>query len=373
MERWMSGVRFAGWSLALVAMAGCELVVDFDRDRIVDDAGIDMAMEDDMGTPPDEDMGPEEDMGATEDMFAETDMFEGDALMCTGAGECDDSVACTVDECSGGTCSNTATDAMCDDTNACTADSCDAVTGCANTSVCSLDVSGGAITMDLSTVLTVPEVEAGADGFLVVYDSTDTTVLGSAAVSMGTAMDVDVPLDTRLGDGEMVVVRLHEDAGVIGTFEPGTDPVANDGADIRADVTVTIPAGTPDIEVTISGDGADYTFSMARSSAFAPTATLTGTDPAITLVRGLRYRFVNTTPTGHPFELITDGGGGADTAQLAQGADVAPLEGDAEIDWVESGMVVEATVDTDFEAAIDAYRCGIHTTDMRGAVSYADL
>ena len=380
MERRMSGASRAGWLLALVAMAGCELVVDFDRDRIVDDAGIDMAMEgDDMGMPPEEDMGPEADMGPEgdmgpeADMFAETDMFEGDAFMCTGAGDCDDSVDCTVDECTGGACSNTATDAMCDDTNACTADSCDAITGCDNTSICSLDVNAGAITMDLTTVLTVPEVEAGADGFLVVYDSTGTTVFGSAAVSAGTSTDVDVPLDRQLGDTDMVVVRLHEDIGTIGTFEDGTDPVAEDGAAIQGNVTVTIPAGTPDIEVTISGDNTDYTFSMARSSAFAPTATLTGADPAITLIRGLRYRFVNTSPGSHPLEFITDGGGGADTVQLAQGTDVGALEGDAEIDWTDAGMAVEATVDTDFEAAIDGYRCGIHTTMMRAAISYDDL
>lgn len=392
MDRGMREMGRATWLLALVALAGCELVVDFDRDRIVDDMGADMAMDDeDMGTPPeedmgsadedmgaaDEDMGAAEDMGVESDMFAETDMFEGDAFMCSGPGDCDDSVSCTVDECTSGVCSNTPDDGMCDDSNACTTDVCDMTSGCGSTNVCVLDVNSGALTADdLTTVLTIPSVTAGADGFLVVFESDGTTELGFAAVSAGTSNDVDVELTRELVDAEMVVVGLFEDAGTIGTWEPGTDLQANDGTDdVEATVTVTVSAGTPAVEVTIRGNGAGthYTFSGARPSTFATElASLTGNDPSIVLVRGLRYRFVNETPSAHPFELVTDGGGGADTVQLAQGTDVGALETDLGIGWSDVGGAVEATVTGGFETDIDTYRCGIHTADMRGAISYMD-
>jgi len=384
MERGMRVMSRATWLMALVVLAGCELVVDFDRDRIVDDMGVDMGMDDeDMGTPPEEDMGSadedmfaEEDMGAEGDMGAETDMFEGDAFMCTGAGDCDDSVACTVDECTSGSCSNTPDDGMCDDSNACTTDICDMTGGCGSTNVCMLDVGGSTISAsDLTTVLTIPSVTAGADGFLVIFEDDGTTELGFAAVSAGTSTNVEVELTRELVDSEDVVVALFEDAGTIGTWEPGTDLQANDGTDdVEAMVTVNVPADTPAVEVTISGDGTDYTFSGARPSTFATElATLTGTDPDITLVRGLRYRFVNTSPGAHPLELFIDNAAGSagDDLQLVQGGTAGTLEATGSIAWDETGSAAEFTVSAEFEV-IDGYRCGNHPDDMRAAITYMD-
>jgi serine protease len=52
---------------------------------------------------------------------------------CETPADCDDGVACTVDACNAGNCSNTASDALCDDGIACTADACDAQAGvCSN-------------------------------------------------------------------------------------------------------------------------------------------------------------------------------------------------------------------------------------------------
>jgi len=361
-----------------VALAGCQLVVDFDRERIGEDMGVDMAMDDeDMGPPDEDDLGPgEEDLGVEEDMGVAEDMFEGDAFMCTGPGDCDDSVSCTVDECTGGACSNTPDDGMCDDSNACTTDVCDMTSDCSNTNVCVLDVSGGALTADdLTTVLTVPNVTAGADGFLLVFEDDGTTELGVAAVSAGTTSDVAVELTRELVDSEMVLVALFEDGGTIGTWEPGTDPQANDGtSDVEATVTVTVPANTPAVEITISGDSTDYIFSGARPSTFGTElASLTGADPDIVLVRGLRYRFVNATPTAHPLELIIDNAAGdtGDDPQLVQGATAATLEATGSLAWVEDGDAVEVTIASEFEV-IDAYRCGVHTMAMRGAVTYMD-
>ena len=356
------GLKRAGWLLALVALAGCELVVDFDRDRIMDDAGADMGAAGDLG--PGEDMGPGDvDMG--------TDMGP---IMCADVSECDDSVDCTTDECTDSFCVNTPDDTVCDDANACTADTCELVGGCANTSICSIDDGGGALTLDLTTVVTIPSVMAGADGFVAVFMDDGTTLLGSTAVAAGMTNSVEVQLSEQLTSGQMIVIRLYEDAGVIGTFEPGTDPVANDGADIEVTLTVDIPTDTPDVEVTISGDNTDYTFATARPATF-PVSSLDGPDPDITLVRGLRYRVINTTPSAHPFELITDNmpGTGGDAPQLVEGATAGTLEADASIGWVDAGGTLEFTVSPAFEGAIDAYRCGIHIGEMRGDVAYADL
>ena len=353
----------------LVALGGCELVVDFDRDRI-GDGGADMAVPgEDMLVPGEDMLVPGEDMLVPgEDMNTPVDMNEVDAFMCAAPAECDDSDECTVDDCTDSVCSNVAL--PCDDGNACTGTTCDSTTGCEFASVCSIDAGVGSLSVDVTTAVTVSNVMAGADGFLAVFAMDGTTLYGSTAVGAGANADVVVPLTERLADGDQLVVRLYEDAGVAGTFEPATDPVANDGSDVETTVTVAVPAGTPDIEVLISGDGTDYTFTLESSAAYAPAASLMGADPSITLYNGLRYRFVNDTPGDHPFELVTVGT--PDVVQLSQAIDPA-LESDPTIDWTESGGAVELTVSTTLSAAVDGYRCSIHTSAMRGAVDYSDL
>lgn len=374
-------------SILLVLAFGCELVVDFDRSRIVDggpDTGTDVgtdADDDDAGVDAGTDANDagmdagdagmdagDADMDAG-DAGMDVGMDAGDTGMCTLPSECDDTVACTDDTCTSMSCVFTANDARCaDDGNPCTSNTCDPVLDCQLADACSIG-SGASITLaDLTTVVVVPDVETGSDPlFLVIFDDASGApdmVLGSTLVPAGSSGDVSVDLVRPAVDGETLYASLYEDVGVVGTFEPAVDTLAMDTAgDLESSFMAIVPAGTPDAEVTVSGDSADYTFSAPRPSTLAIP---TGADPAWALIRGYRYRVVNMTPVAHPFEFVT-----GTTVQLSQ--DVAgPLEGNATIDWDESDTNdVLFTVSAAFEV-IDAYRCSIHTAAMRGTVSYVD-
>ncbi len=360
------------WLLLLVCLAGCELVVDFDRSRIMDagdagedamlddggdDAGEDDAGEDDAG---DDDAG---DMDAGDDDAGDMDAGDDDAgpedagvdASCSMPSDCDDGEACTMDECGG--------DSM-----------------CAYTTLCTVDVTGGITLDDLSTILTVSSVDAALDGFLVIHDDAagaPGAEIGFAAVSAGANADVTVELDRPVADGEMLHAMLHEDTGVMGTYEMGTDPPATlMGMDVSEAFTATVPAGTPAIEVTVTGDATDYTFSAPRPSTLALP---TGGDPDLVLIRGYRYRIINTTPAAHAFELLDDGASlgvpADDVVHLSQAAGVGPaLESNGTVDWDESDAnAILFTASAAFESApVNAYRSSVATANQRAAITYVD-
>ncbi|HJK94584.1 MAG TPA: hypothetical protein RMH85_31875 [Polyangiaceae bacterium LLY-WYZ-15_(1-7)] len=405
--------RVAACGLMLALFGGCELVVDFDRSRIPEggmDAGEDAGTgEVDAG---DDEMDAGEDMDAAmEDAGEDMDAAVDDAGMddagsedagpedagpedagedagpeCTMASECDDSVDCTVDACTDGACVNTPDDAMCDDSDECTADMCDMTTGCANVPICGVDVSAGSIMLDdLTTIVVIPEVEAAVAGFIVIHEddagSPGGTTIGHAPVAAGVNTDVSVDLVRRVADGEVLHAMLHVDStteGTVGTYDgPGTDPPATlDGMIVNEFFTATVPAGTPDLEVTLEPISTmHYEFVSSRPSTFTAPS---GFDPEWTLLRGFRYRVVNDAlPFDHPFELVSDNADGGpmdDTEQLSQDPMTAgALEGDMSIDWDESDdRDVLFTVSPAFEV-IDVYRCASHTGPMRGDIVYADF
>lgn len=357
------------WSLALiVSLAGCELVVDFDRSRIMDagDAGVDAMLADGGDDAGDEDAG-DEDAGDEDagDMDAgDEDAGDMDAGEDAGPGDTGVDASCTLDD-------------ECDDGEACTDDMCDVT--CMYTPLCSVDVTGGITLDDLSTILVVPEVEAAIDGFLVIHEDSGGSPgaeIGVAAVSAGTNADVMVELTRPATDAETLHAMLHEDVGVIGTYEMGTDPPATlMGADVNESFTATVPAGTPAIEVSIDGDATDYTFSAPRPSTLALP---TGTDPDLTLIRGYRYRVINGTPTAHAFELLDDGASvgvpADDVVHLSQETGVNPaLESNGTVDWDETDAnAVLFTASAAFEAVVNAYRSAVATANQRGAITYAD-
>lgn len=49
---------------------------------------------------------------------------------CTTTADCDDGVACTIDQCTNGACQHTTMDALCEDGNDCTTDICHLTQGC---------------------------------------------------------------------------------------------------------------------------------------------------------------------------------------------------------------------------------------------------
>ncbi len=352
-------------SFLLMVVAGCELVVDFDRSRIVDGGDVD---------------------GAAADAGADASMadsgFDGGDAASTDAGETDagemdaggDAGEMDAGEMDAGGDAGCAMASDCDDGEVCTADACEGDGSCTHTPVCAVSLPAPMLD-DLSTVVTVPRVESPVDGFVVIHEDSGGmpgAILGFAAVAAGVSTDVSVELDRPVTDGERLHAMLHFDAGVLGTFEAGTDlPATLMGATVTDSGVAAVPAGTPAAELTVSGDGNDYAFTARPSTLSLPS----GSDPTVTLLRGYRYRLVNLTAGPHPFELVADGASvgvpADDVVQLSQAA-VGALEGDADIDWSEDASVSTFTVSASFEANVDAYRCSIHTASMRGPVTYAD-
>ncbi|MEM9071239.1 MAG: hypothetical protein AAGE52_22195 [Myxococcota bacterium] len=349
--------RFA---CAVALLMGCELVVDFDRSLIVDggeDAGEDSATGTDAGEDAGVDAGEDAEVDAAVDAATDAAMDAAtDAAMDTADM---DAAGCVP--------------ADCDDSDECTEDVCDAGS-CMNTPICSVDVAGIMLD-DLSTIVTVPNVEAAVDGFVVIHEDSSGApgaILGNAPVSAGSTDDVAVELDRPVTDGETLHAMLHVDEGVIGTFEPGTDSAAMlMGAAVVEMFDATVPAGTPAAEVMISGDGTNYAFSAPRPSTLA---LATGDDPSLTLTRGYRYRVINATDAAEPFELIDDGPTTADTDDVVQlSQDVAgALEGDADIAWSDAAGTAVFTVSASFEADVNAYRSATSAAATRGDIAYVD-
>ncbi|MGB5048505.1 MAG: SH3 domain-containing protein, partial [Caldilineaceae bacterium] len=93
--------------------------------------------------------------------------------------------------------------------------------------------------------LTIPSITSSSAGWLVVHADDGGTfgpVIGYAALAEGENTDVVVPIDTDAAT-ETVHLMLHEDAGVVGTYEfPGADvPVMVDGAPLSMAYSVGAP------------------------------------------------------------------------------------------------------------------------------------
>jgi uncharacterized protein YgiM (DUF1202 family) len=94
-------------------------------------------------------------------------------------------------------------------------------------------------------VLTVPSITSSSAGWLVVHADDGGTfgpVIGYAALAEGENTDVAVEIDTDAAT-ETVHLMLHEDGGVVGTYEfPGADaPVIVDGAPVSMAYAVGAP------------------------------------------------------------------------------------------------------------------------------------
>ena len=123
-------------------------------------------------------------------------------------------------------------------------------------------------------VLTVPSITSAGDGWLVVHADNGGKpgpVLGYAAVSAGENSDVAIEVDAAAAT-ETVHLMLHEDGGVVGTYEfPGADaPVMVDGAPAM----MAFQVGAPVTSEAAPAAGSDAAAAPAAGSdaAAAPTA-----------------------------------------------------------------------------------------------------
>jgi len=230
-------------------------------------------------------------------------------------------------------------------------------------------------TLSLSTDLTVASVTALATGWVVVNAplSDGGTASGFTGVAAGATAGVHVEVADPLRDGTTVTAGLYRDVGVVGTYEPGTDPlVVNDGGTpVTAQFQVTVPAGTPAVRYTFSPTFAGGF--VWRASAFPArfSTTLSGgpDNPVLTLFRGWRYEVQNPGALNHPWQVI-DTGGGSDAVLLSQGAASGALEADSTVDWVDGNGPSRFTVSPSFQAVVDMYRCGVHFSSMRSAINF---
>jgi len=97
-------------------------------------------------------------------------------------------------------------------------------------------------------------------------------------------------------------------------------------------------------------------------------------EPNLTLHVGLRYQVTVVRPILHPFQVIAKGGSAAsDTILLSMGGTAGPFETDPNIAWADDGLdTVTFTLTPGLHQAMRApdkvpgYRCGIHSSNMRG-------
>ena len=229
---------------------------------------------------------------------------------------------------------------------------------------------------DLSTVVVVAAVVSEGAGWIVIHEDASGSpgpVIGFSPVSAGTSADVSVTLDRPAVD-ETLHAMLHVDAGAVGTYEfPGADaPVMDGGMTVMDPFAVTVAAGTPAIRITLSAmDITSYIVDSVEPAAYSTDVLgSSDPDPPLRLEAGWRYEIANTVATGHPFELVTRGASATtDIVQLSQSGS-GTLEGNASIDWSESGSSVFFTVAGPFTTAITGYRCAIHVAQMRGTITY---
>jgi len=122
---------------------------------------------------------------------------------------------------------------------------------------------------------------------------------------------------------------------------------------------------------TAAADGHDVTVTLNNVGASAWEVTdvqggdvgPTGVDnPTLTLVEGVRYRFVNNGWSAHPFELRD-----ADTDPLLSQSADGSFEGDSETNWVDDGTELAFTVTSELADELDSYICTVHSS-MVGSV-----
>ena len=134
-------------------------------------------------------------------------------------------------------------------------------------------------------ILTLPSITSPQAGWLVVHADDGGTfgpVIGYAALAEGENTDVIVPIDTDAAT-ETVHLMLHEDGGVVGTYEfPGADaPVIVDGAPVSMAYAVGAPTMTEAVAApATSGDTAAAPAAGVETAAAPAAGVDTAAAPA---------------------------------------------------------------------------------------------
>jgi hypothetical protein len=230
----------------------------------------------------------------------------------------------------------------------------------------------------LSTVVTVSAATSDGPGWAVIHESVSGApgaILGHAHLNSGPSANVVVTLDRPAVGGEELIAMLHVDAGAVGTFEfPGVDIPAVDGQSqtIMQAFTVSVASGTPAVRLHVTNVGfSAWSVSSVEPAAFAGIVS-GGDNPTLTLRSGWRYEIDNPVRDMHPFELLHMGAGPGSDVVLLSEATTGSMEGDAGIAWTDQAGALNLsrfTVSPSLAAQLTGYRCGIHTSTMRGPIA----
>jgi hypothetical protein len=130
-----------------------------------------------------------------------------------------------------------------------------------------------------------------------------------------------------------------------------------------------------DAQFTVANNG----LSSWRLDSFTPPEANIGplgvANATFNLVIGKRYDITDPNFSAHPFQLIAKAATAAqDINLLSFGAGVGTFESDPNVAWVDTGTAtVSFTLTPELAAAmspdvnhVPGYRCGVHTTTMRG-------
>jgi hypothetical protein len=238
-------------------------------------------------------------------------------------------------------------------------------------------------TLDLSTMVTVDSANLLEDGFIVIHEqdtagSAPGAVIGHAPVSAGNVTDVTVGLERPAEDGETLYAMLHEDTGTIGEYEfdgstGSADPPVRDSNDdiVVVPFEVTVPADTPAVRFLVGNNGASsYDINGAEPALYEDWIGSESNNQTLTLTEGWRYEIRNNATVGaHPFELI-DSTSTTDTILASQSStEEGTFEADPDVNWTQNGDDATFTLTSGLAAELNGYRCGIHTSSMRGDVT----
>jgi hypothetical protein len=229
-------------------------------------------------------------------------------------------------------------------------------------------------TLTHAAVVTVGLADYGLAHFVTVLSNDGGSVgalRGHVLNNIGTTTNFEVEIDPPAADGESLWVVMHADTNGNSVFESDIDTVVQvAGSDLATSITVTVPAGTPDLTLTLTEFGGGLFVDAVKptllTSQVRPNAQA---NPALHLPAGRRVAFVN--PTSRVLEFVSSGGSPElDVVALAQGATVGPLEGDATLGWTDddAGTVTFLT-DPLFFANVDAVRDANAPTTHRATIS----
>ncbi len=160
--------------------------------------------------------------------------------VCFFDSDCDDTIACTLDECTSGQCINTPQDAECDDGLSCTNDTCDALLDCQNASTCSAGDFCSAVTDSCEPlsaeafIIITPSggIDASTYGngtMQISNNSVNAVRISAVSLDLSSALFPDIVFDPVGLAGDVVAKCLSSNSGAAATgylapADPCVDP-----------------------------------------------------------------------------------------------------------------------------------------------------